>query len=95
VKNQAKQKRQVLRDKQTSWKNTFLSGLCFRLFSLPFTTHSFFANHANVCFSVSAIFASRSFALLGVGAQSAAVALLSICNLFYGVPPLGLRSHSV
>jgi len=94
VKNQTKQKRQVLDYKQTSWKNTFLSRLSFSLFSLTFTTRSFLANHTNMYCSVSKII-EQVLLFLGAEAHSATAALLSICHLLFGKPLLIHRTLSV
>ena len=54
-------------EKDKSWKtskqvrNTRVRRCSHALFNLTFTIHSFFANHANICCSISAVFARGRF----------------------------------
>ena len=56
----------------------------FYIVSLPHTV--FFANHTNICCSVSASLPEQVLHFLDVGAHSATVASLSVCSLLFGVP---------
>jgi len=61
---------------------------CF-FWHLPRSFFSFFlfTNHAKICYSVSAVFASTVFACLGTGVHSATATLLWFCGPSFGVSP--------
>ena len=86
VKNQAKQKGEEIKESNNAGTTRFWLVQVLH-FLIRDVSHTGFSNHANICCSLSAVFARTGLAFSDVGAHSATAVMLTFCSPSCEVSP--------